>query len=79
MRAVVAPALACGALGAAGCAAEDESPSAALPPSGTAYQALSDDERLIPLRLSTMDSVLTATAEIMPECLGPTGCPPISG
>jgi hypothetical protein len=40
---------------------------------------LSDDERLIPLRLSTMDSVLTATAEIMPECLGPAGCPPISG
>jgi Protein of unknown function (DUF3108) len=40
---------------------------------------LSDDERLIPLRLSTMDSLLTATAEIMPECLGPAGCPPISG
>ena len=35
---------------------------------------LSDDERLIPLRLSTMDSLLTATAEIMPECLGPAGC-----
>ena len=40
---------------------------------------LSDDERLIPLRLSTMDSLLTATAEIMPECLGPTGCTPVSG
>jgi hypothetical protein len=40
---------------------------------------LSDDERLVPLRLSTMDSLLTATAEIMPECLGPAGCPPISG
>jgi hypothetical protein len=40
---------------------------------------LSDDERLIPLRLSTMDSLLTATAEIMPECLGPSGCTPLSG
>jgi hypothetical protein len=46
MRALVATALACGALGAAGCAAEDESPPAALPSSGTAYQAMSDDERL---------------------------------
>src|ERR671919_1224482 len=35
---------------------------------------LSDDEKLIPLRLSTMDSLLTATAEIVPECLGPAGC-----
>jgi hypothetical protein len=40
---------------------------------------LSDDERLIPLQLSTMDSLLTATAEIMPECLGAGGCPPVSG
>ena len=40
---------------------------------------LSDDERLIPLRLSTMDSLLTAAAEIMPECLGPAGCQPVSG
>jgi Protein of unknown function (DUF3108) len=40
---------------------------------------LSDDERLIPLQLSTMDSLLTATAEIMPECLGPAGCPTVSG
>jgi Protein of unknown function (DUF3108) len=40
---------------------------------------VSDDERLIPLQLSTMDSLLTATAEIMPECLGPAGCPPVSG
>jgi hypothetical protein len=40
---------------------------------------LSDDQRLIPLQLSTMDSVFTATAEIMPECLGPAGCPPVSG
>jgi uncharacterized protein DUF3108 len=40
---------------------------------------LSDDERLIPLQLSTMDSLFTATAEIMPECLGPRGCPPVSG
>jgi Protein of unknown function (DUF3108) len=40
---------------------------------------LSDDEKLIPLRLSTMDSLLTATAEIVPECLGPAGCPPVSG
>jgi Protein of unknown function (DUF3108) len=40
---------------------------------------LSDDERLIPLQLSTTDSLLTATAEIMPECLGPAGCPPVSG
>jgi hypothetical protein len=37
---------------------------------------VSDDQRLIPLQLSTMDSLLTATAEIMPECLGPAGCPP---
>ena len=40
---------------------------------------LSDDEHLIPLQLSTMDSLLTATAEIVPECLGPAGCPPVSG
>jgi hypothetical protein len=40
---------------------------------------LSDDERLIPLQLSTLDSLLTATAEILPECLGPAGCPPLSG
>jgi hypothetical protein len=40
---------------------------------------LSDDERLIPLQLSTMDSLFTGTAEIMPECLGPAGCPPVSG
>jgi hypothetical protein len=40
---------------------------------------LSDDERLIPLQLSTMDSLFTATAEIMPECLEPGGCPPVSG
>ena len=40
---------------------------------------LSDDERLIPLRLSTMDSLLTATAEIMPECLAPAGCALVSG
>lgn len=40
---------------------------------------LSDDERLIPLQLSTMDSLLTATAEIMPECLGPAGCTLVSG
>jgi hypothetical protein len=40
---------------------------------------LSDDERLIPLRLSTVDSLLTATAEIMPECLAPAGCTLVSG
>jgi hypothetical protein len=40
---------------------------------------LSDDERVIPLQLSTMDSLFTATAEIIPECLGPGGCPPVSG
>jgi hypothetical protein len=26
-----------------------------------------------------MDSLLTATAEIMPECLGPQGCEAVSG
>lgn len=40
---------------------------------------LSDDAHLIPLRLSTIDSVLTATAEIMPECLRPAGCTLVSG
>ena len=40
---------------------------------------LSDDARLIPLQLSTMDSLLTATAEIMPECLAPPGCTLVSG
>lgn len=40
---------------------------------------LSDDAHLIPLRLSTMDSLLTATAEIMPECLPPAGCSLVSG
>jgi Protein of unknown function (DUF3108) len=40
---------------------------------------LSDDRRLIPLQLSTIDSLFTAMAEIMPECLGAGGCPPVSG
>jgi hypothetical protein len=40
---------------------------------------LSDDARLIPLQLSTVDSLLTATAEILPECLAPGGCPSLSG
>jgi hypothetical protein len=40
---------------------------------------LSDDGRLIPLQLSTLDSLFTATAEIMPECLEPEGCRPVSG
>lgn len=40
---------------------------------------LSDDERLIPLRVSTMDSLITATAEIVPECLAPPGCTLVSG
>ena len=40
---------------------------------------LSDDERLIPVQLSTLDSLFTATAEILPACLEPGGCPPISG
>jgi Protein of unknown function (DUF3108) len=40
---------------------------------------LSDDERLIPLRLMTLDSLFTAKVEIMPECLGPQGCQAVSG
>jgi hypothetical protein len=40
---------------------------------------LSDDGRLIPLQLSTLDSLFTATAEILPECLEPGGCRPVSG
>jgi hypothetical protein len=40
---------------------------------------MSDDERLLPLQLSTMDSLLTATAEVMPECLAPAGCKLVSG
>jgi hypothetical protein len=40
---------------------------------------LSDDERLIPLRLMTLDSLFTAKAEIVPECLGPQGCEAVSG
>jgi hypothetical protein len=40
---------------------------------------LSDDERLIPLRLMTLDSLFTAKIEIMPECLGPQGCQAVSG
>jgi hypothetical protein len=40
---------------------------------------LSDDERLIPLRLSTMDSLITATAEIVAQCLAPAGCTLVSG
>ncbi len=40
---------------------------------------LSDDERLIPLRLRTLDSFFTAEAVIMPECLGPRGCQAVSG
>ena len=46
MRALVATALACGALGAGGCAGEEDAAPVALPPSGTAYRALSDDQRL---------------------------------
>ena len=40
---------------------------------------LSDDERLLPLRLTTLDSLLTAKVEIVPECLGPQGCEAVSG
>jgi Protein of unknown function (DUF3108) len=40
---------------------------------------LSDDERRLPLRLRTLDSLFTAQAEVMPECLGPQGCPAVSG
>jgi Protein of unknown function (DUF3108) len=40
---------------------------------------LSDDERLIPLRLMTLDSLFTAKVEILPECLGPQGCQTASG
>jgi len=40
---------------------------------------LSDDERRLPLRLTTLDSLLTAKLELMPECLGPEGCPAVSG
>jgi Protein of unknown function (DUF3108) len=40
---------------------------------------LSDDDRLIPLRLTTLDSLFTAKAEIVPECLGPQGCEAVSG
>lgn len=47
MRALTATALVCGALGAAGCAGEAASEPAPLPPSGTAYRALSDNERLM--------------------------------
>lgn len=46
MRALVATVFACGALGAAGCAGEDDAAPVTLPPSGTAYRALSDDHRL---------------------------------
>ena len=40
---------------------------------------LSDDERLLPLRLMTLDSLFAAKIEIMPECLGPQGCQTVSG
>jgi hypothetical protein len=40
---------------------------------------LSDDERRIPLRLRTLDSLFTAEAEVVPECLGPRGCEAVSG
>lgn len=40
---------------------------------------LSDDERRLPLRLRTLDSLLTAQIEILPECLWPQGCPAVSG
>jgi Protein of unknown function (DUF3108) len=40
---------------------------------------LSDDERRLPLRLMTLDSVFTAKIEILPECLGPQGCETVSG
>jgi len=40
---------------------------------------LSDDERRLPLRLTTLDSLFTAKLEIMPECLRPQGCEAVSG
>jgi hypothetical protein len=40
---------------------------------------LSDDERRLPLRLMTLDSMFTAKIEIMPDCLGPQGCQTVSG
>jgi hypothetical protein len=40
---------------------------------------LSDDERRLPLRLRTLDSLFTAQVEVLPECLGPQGCPAVSG
>jgi hypothetical protein len=40
---------------------------------------LSDDDRRLPLRLRTLDSLFTAQAEIVPECLGPQGCEAVSG
>ena len=39
----------------------------------------SDDDRLIPLRLRTLDSLFTVQVEILPECLGPQGCEAVSG
>ena len=40
---------------------------------------LSDDGRRLPLRLRTLDSLFTAQLEVLPECLGAQGCPPVSG
>jgi hypothetical protein len=35
---------------------------------------LSDDERLLPLRLQTLDWLITATIELVEDCTNSTGC-----
>jgi hypothetical protein len=63
----------------AGSNADDLEPAEAGDNSLRLELLLSDDEQRLPLRLRTLDSLLTAQAEIVPECLGPQGCPPVSG
>jgi hypothetical protein len=63
----------------AGSNADDLEPAEAGDNSLRLELLLSDDEQRLPLRLRTLDSLLTAQAEIVPECLGSQGCPPVSG
>ena len=63
----------------AGSNADDLEPAEAADSTLRLELLLSDDDRRLPLRLRTLDSLFTAQAEIMAECLRPQGCPAVSG
>lgn len=63
----------------AGSNADDMEPAQAGDDTFRLELLLSDDDRLLPLRLRSLDSLFTAKIEIIPECLGPQGCQAVSG